>query len=57
MVFLQNGILSICFGHYFNLKNIVKPQTPNSTSEINKDSKTAFFSQKTDQSATTMLGT
>lgn len=52
------GFFSICFGHYFNLKNIVKPQTPNSTSEINKDSKTAFFfSQKTDQSATTMLGT
>lgn len=40
------------------LKSIVKPQTPNSTSEINKDSKIAFFvSQKTDQSATTVLGT
>lgn len=59
MGFLKKmGFFSICFGQYFNLKSIVKPQTPNSTSEINKDSKIAFFvSQKTDQSATTVLGT
>lgn len=36
------GFYFICFGNYFNLKTIVKPQIPG-ISEINKDSNSILF--------------